>query len=106
MIFHRDKEIWKCKKCGFETNEEILYLTHLLESHPEITKEKLIYVCEFYKTYCNRIKYFIEEHGKDLPEDELLEIGKYLADNDFKKFDKWLFYFSFEQLLESQTKLD
>ena len=104
MIFHRDKEIWKCKKCGFETNEEILYLTHILESHPEITKEELIDACEFYKKFCNRMKYFIEENGENLPEDELLEIGNCLANNDFKRFDKWLFYYSFEQILGNQKE--
>ena len=102
MFFHREKENWKCKTCDFETNEEILYLTHILENHPEITKEELISACEFYKTFCNRIKYFLEIHGEDLPEDERLEIGNYLADNDFKKFDKWLFYYSFEKKLQTK----
>jgi hypothetical protein len=102
MIFHKEKEIWKCKTCSFETNEEILYLTHILENHPEITKEELISACEFYKTFCNRMKYFLQEHGKDLPEKELLEVGTYLGDNDFKQFDKWLFYYSFEKLLIKQ----
>ena len=104
MLFHREKEIWKCRTCGFETNEEILYLTHILENHPEITKEELISACEFYKTFCNRMKYFLEIQGKDLHDDELLEIGGYLADNDFKRFDKWLFYYSFEQMLENERK--
>jgi len=99
MIFHMEKEKWKCKTCGFETNEEILYLTHILETHPEIKKEEILSACEFYKTFCNRMKYFLEKYGKELPEDELLEIGRYIADNDFKRFDKWLFYYSFEQML-------
>jgi hypothetical protein len=100
MIFHWKEEKWVCKTCGFETNEEILYLTHILENHPEVKKEELIYACEFYKTFCNRIDYFLEKHGNDLQENELLEIGKYLADNDYKRFDKWLFYYSFQQMLK------
>jgi len=99
MMFNRKREEWKCRTCGFETNEEILYLTHILENHPEITKEKLISACEFYKTFCNRMKYFINEHGQELPEEDLLEIGWYIAENDYKRFDKWLFYYSFEKIL-------
>jgi hypothetical protein len=99
MLFHKKKDKWICKSCGFETDEEILYLTHILENHPEITKQDLIAACEFYKTYCNRIKYFLEEHGKELSEDDLLEIGRYLAENDLNRFDKWLFYYSFEQMI-------
>jgi len=91
---------WFCKTWGFETNEEILYLTHILENHPEITKEELISACEFYKTFCNRMDYFLEKHGNDLQENELLQIGKYLADNEYKRFNKWLFYYSFQQMLE------
>jgi len=97
MRLHKIK--WKCKTCGFETDSDILYLTHILENHPGVTKEEIISACEFYKTYCNRMKYFLQEHGEDLSEDDRLEIGKYLADNDFKGFDKWLFSYSFEHFL-------
>lgn len=97
MKFHKEK--WKCKKCGFETDSDILYMTHILENHPEITKEEILSACEFYKTYCNRMKYFLETHGNELTEEDLLEIGEYIADNDFKKFSKWLFSYSFENML-------
>jgi hypothetical protein len=97
MKFHKQK--WKCKKCGFETDSDILYLTHILENHPELTKEEILTTCEFYKTFCNRIKYFLEIHGHELTEEERLDIGQLLADNDFEKFNKWLFAYSFEHLL-------
>ena len=97
MRFYRSK--WKCKTCGFETDSEILYLTHILENHPELTKEEILITCEFYKTYCNRMKFFLEKYGKELTENERLEIGKYLANNDFKKFNKWLFSYAFDNLL-------
>ena len=97
-MFHKEK--WKCKTCGFKTVSEILYLTHILENHPEITKEEILNACEFYKTFCNRIKYFLELHGDELTEDDRLKIGEYLANNDFDNYDKWLFYYSFEYLLE------
>lgn len=98
MKFHKIK--WKCKKCGFQTDSDILYLTHILENHPEITKEEIVSACEFYKTFCNRMKYFLETHGNDLTEEERLNIGNYLADNDFKRYDKWLFSYSFEHLVK------
>ena len=97
MRFHRIK--WKCKTCDFETDSEILYLTHILENHPELTKEEILTTCEFYKTFCNRMKYFLEKHGEELTDSERLEIGKYLANNDFKKFNKWLFSYTFDHLL-------
>jgi|GEM_PF-6694686 len=103
MIFQKKKEKWTCKTCGFETNEEILYLTHILEKHPEVTKDQLVAACEFYKTFCNRMKFFLEQHGEDLPEDQRVIVGDYLAENDFKGFDKWLFYYAFEHMFEDNN---
>lgn len=91
---------WKCKICGYETDSDILQLTHIWENHPEITKEEILSACEFYKTFCNRMKYFLEVHGPELTNEERLELGEYLANNDFINFDKWLFAYTFDHIVE------
>ncbi|OYT29462.1 hypothetical protein B6U98_02270 [Thermoplasmatales archaeon ex4572_165] len=91
---------WKCKICNFETDSGILQLTHILENHPEISKETILSACEFYKKYCNRMKDFLEIHGDELTNPELITVGEYLANDEYDMFNMWLFDHSFNHLLE------
>ncbi len=97
MILNKIK--WKCKKCGYETDEDILYLTHIIENHPEFTKDEIVSACRFYKKFCNRMKYFLVIYGDDLSYDDRLQIGDFIANNDFKGFEKWLFSYTFNHFL-------